>query len=92
MGIFKHLFFRHCIPIGLHANLSEGSPVCPALKEESSLLNQEGFFHGKMGIRTVLAEGLLKMSEVGARKIYIHLRHPFQTAERRYHMCLTHVL
>lgn len=55
---------RHRIPIGLHANLSEGSPVCPALKEKSSLLNEEGFFHGKMGIRTALAEGVLKMSEV----------------------------
>ncbi|XP_053135113.1 carbohydrate deacetylase isoform X2 [Hemicordylus capensis] len=55
---------RYCIPIGLHANLSEGSPVCPALKEKSSLLNEAGFFHGKMGIRAALAEGLLKMSEV----------------------------
>ncbi|KAJ6656525.1 hypothetical protein lerEdw1_003650 [Lerista edwardsae] len=55
---------RHRIPIGLHANLSEGSPVCPALKEKSSLLNEEGVFHGKMGIRTALAEGVLKMSEV----------------------------
>lgn len=55
---------RYRIPIGLHANLSEGSPVCPALKEKSSLLNEEGFFHGKTGIRTALAEGVLKMSEV----------------------------
>ncbi|XP_060641900.2 carbohydrate deacetylase [Anolis sagrei] len=55
---------RHHIPIGLHANLSEGSPVCPALKESSSLLNTEGFFHGKMGIRRVLAEGHLNMAEV----------------------------
>ncbi|XP_074869187.1 carbohydrate deacetylase isoform X4 [Carettochelys insculpta] len=54
---------RHKIPIGLHANLSEGSPVCKAL-ENSSLLNEDGFFHGKMGFRTVLAKGLLKMSEV----------------------------
>uniref|UniRef100_K7FG92 Carbohydrate deacetylase n=1 Tax=Pelodiscus sinensis TaxID=13735 RepID=K7FG92_PELSI len=54
---------RHNIPIGLHANLSEGSPVCKALKN-SSLLNKDGFFHGKMGFRTVLAKGLLKMSEV----------------------------
>ncbi|KAF7240734.1 Carbohydrate deacetylase [Varanus komodoensis] len=55
---------RYHIPIGLHANLSEGSPVCPALKQKSSLLNKDGFFHGKMGIRTALAEGLLKLSEV----------------------------
>lgn len=55
---------RHNIPIGLHANLSEGSPVCKALKKNSSLLNKDGFFHGKMGFRTVLAKGLLKMSEV----------------------------
>ncbi|KAM8797591.1 carbohydrate deacetylase [Eudromia elegans] len=55
---------RYNIPIGLHANLSEGSPVCEALKTNSSLLNQDGFFHGKMGFRTALSKGLLKMSEV----------------------------
>ncbi|NWU43074.1 YDJC deacetylase, partial [Hylia prasina] len=55
---------RHNIPIGLHANLSEGSPVCEVLKTNSSLLNQDGFFHGKMGFRTALSKGLLKMSEV----------------------------
>ncbi|XP_037734342.1 carbohydrate deacetylase [Chelonia mydas] len=55
---------RHNIPIGLHANLSEGSPVSKALEKNSSLLNKDGFFHGKMGFRTVLAKGLLKMSEV----------------------------
>ncbi|NXT37361.1 YDJC deacetylase, partial [Pelecanoides urinatrix] len=55
---------RYNIPIGLHANLSEGSPVCEMLKTNSSLLNQDGFFHGKMGFRTALSEGLLNMSEV----------------------------
>uniref|UniRef100_A0A8C6XNG5 Carbohydrate deacetylase n=1 Tax=Naja naja TaxID=35670 RepID=A0A8C6XNG5_NAJNA len=55
---------KHCIPIGLHANLSEGTPVCPALKKKSTLLNLEGFFHGKMGIRKCLNEGLLNMAEV----------------------------
>ncbi|XP_068766945.1 carbohydrate deacetylase [Struthio camelus] len=55
---------RYNIPIGLHANLSEGSPVCEVLKTNSSLLNQDGFFHGKMGFRTALSKGLLKMSEV----------------------------
>ncbi|NXP57490.1 YDJC deacetylase, partial [Chloropsis cyanopogon] len=55
---------RYNIPIGLHANLSEGSPVCEILKTNSSLLNQDGFFHGKMGFRTALSKGLLNMSEV----------------------------
>ncbi|NWI02016.1 YDJC deacetylase, partial [Tichodroma muraria] len=55
---------RYNIPIGLHANLSEGSPVCEVLKMDSSLLNQDGFFHGKMGFRTALSKGLLNMSEV----------------------------
>ncbi|NWW50856.1 YDJC deacetylase, partial [Pedionomus torquatus] len=55
---------RYSIPIGLHANLSEGSPVCEALRTNSSLLNQDGFFHGKMGFRTALSKGLLNMSEV----------------------------
>ncbi|NWR55797.1 YDJC deacetylase, partial [Bucorvus abyssinicus] len=55
---------RHNIPMGLHANLSEGSPVCEVLKTNSSLLSQDGFFHGKMGFRTALSKGLLNMSEV----------------------------
>ncbi|NXQ18483.1 YDJC deacetylase, partial [Peucedramus taeniatus] len=55
---------RYNIPIGLHANLSEGSPVCEVLKTNSSLLNQDGFFHGKMGFRTALSKGLLNMAEV----------------------------
>ncbi|KAM4809346.1 carbohydrate deacetylase isoform 2-T2 [Rhinophrynus dorsalis] len=52
------------IPIGLHANLSEGYPVCADLRENSTLVNSRGVFHGKMGIRKVLAQGLLNMSEV----------------------------
>ncbi|XP_031411780.1 carbohydrate deacetylase isoform X4 [Meleagris gallopavo] len=55
---------RYNIPIGLHANLSEGSPVCEMLKTNSSLLSEAGFFHGKMGFRTALSKGLLNMSEV----------------------------
>ncbi|XP_030647833.1 carbohydrate deacetylase [Chanos chanos] len=54
---------RHHIPIGLHANLSEGLPVSPDL-EGSSLLNKDGVFHGKMGFRKVLQSGKLNMSEV----------------------------
>ncbi|NWR49088.1 YDJC deacetylase, partial [Regulus satrapa] len=55
---------RYNIPIGLHANLSEGSPMCEVLKTNSTLLNQDGFFHGKMGFRIALSKGLLNMSEV----------------------------
>ncbi|XP_015733034.1 carbohydrate deacetylase isoform X1 [Coturnix japonica] len=55
---------RYNIPIGLHANVSEGSPVCEVLKTNSSLLNEAGFFHGKMGFRAALSKGLLNMSEV----------------------------
>lgn len=70
---------RHNIPIGLHANLSEGSPVCEVLKNNSSLLNEDGFFHGKMGFRMALAKGLLKMSEVreqGMGATHNFLGHP----------------
>ncbi|XP_042579025.1 carbohydrate deacetylase-like isoform X3 [Cyprinus carpio] len=56
---------RNHIPIGLHANLSEGLPVSQDLRG-STLLNKEGFFHGKMGFREVLQCGQLKMSEVEA--------------------------
>ncbi|KAL2091890.1 hypothetical protein ACEWY4_011688 [Coilia grayii] len=54
---------RHLIPIGLHANLSEGAPVSLNLKG-STLLNEEGFFHGKTGFRKALQSGQLNMYEV----------------------------
>uniref|UniRef100_A0A8C5PD34 Carbohydrate deacetylase n=1 Tax=Leptobrachium leishanense TaxID=445787 RepID=A0A8C5PD34_9ANUR len=55
---------RYNIPIGLHANLSEGNPVCGELRQGSTLVNTEGVFLGKMGIRKALAQGLLSMSEI----------------------------
>ncbi|XP_072000709.1 carbohydrate deacetylase isoform X2 [Engystomops pustulosus] len=55
---------RYNIPIGLHANLSEGIPVCRELHQNSTLVNAQGVFLGKMGIRKALAQGLLRMSEV----------------------------
>lgn len=54
---------RHNIPIGLHANLSEGEPVCPALRH-SSLVNHRGLFHGKMGFRLCLEKGHICLSQV----------------------------
>ncbi|XP_063313112.1 carbohydrate deacetylase [Pelobates fuscus] len=55
---------RYNIPIGLHANLSEGIPVSAELRQKSSLVNSEGVFLGKMGIRKALALGQLSMPEV----------------------------
>ncbi|RVE68841.1 hypothetical protein OJAV_G00095730 [Oryzias javanicus] len=55
---------RHQISIGLHANLSEGTPVCQMLQKSSSLTNQRGFFHGKMGFRQSLERGQLCMKQV----------------------------
>lgn len=56
---------RHQIPIGLHANLTEGVPVCHNFKKGSTtLLNQDGFFLGKMGFRKALQNGQLSMTEV----------------------------
>ncbi|KAF1388764.1 hypothetical protein PFLUV_G00066020 [Perca fluviatilis] len=55
---------RHNIPMGLHANLSEGVPVCPSLQQASTLVNQQGFFHGKMGFRQALERGQLSMKQV----------------------------
>ncbi|XP_077457028.1 carbohydrate deacetylase [Stigmatopora argus] len=55
---------RHGIPIGLHANLSEGRPVSQNLQQTSTLVNGCGFFHGKMGFRQALARHQLSMEEV----------------------------
>ncbi|TNN59711.1 Carbohydrate deacetylase [Liparis tanakae] len=52
---------RHSIPIGLHANLSEGLPVSrPAF----TLTDQHGFLRGKMGFRQALERGQLSMKQV----------------------------
>ncbi|XP_061116732.1 carbohydrate deacetylase [Conger conger] len=55
---------RYDMPIGLHANLSEGLPVCSNLRSGTTLLNKDGFFHGKMGFRKQLQNGQLRMAEV----------------------------
>ncbi|XP_008282561.1 carbohydrate deacetylase [Stegastes partitus] len=55
---------RHSIPIGLHANLSEGIPVCQSLQQASTLINQHGFFLGKIGFRQALERGQLSMEQV----------------------------
>ncbi|XP_035986906.1 carbohydrate deacetylase isoform X3 [Fundulus heteroclitus] len=55
---------RYKIPIGLHANLSEGTPVCQNLQQISTLINPQGFFHGKMGFRQALERGQLSMKQV----------------------------
>ncbi|XP_068461413.1 carbohydrate deacetylase [Clinocottus analis] len=52
---------RHSIPIGLHANLSEGLSVC---QPASTLTNQHGFLRGKMGFRQALERGQLSMKQV----------------------------
>lgn len=57
---------RHNIPMGLHANLTEGRPVCSTLQQTSTLTNQHGFFHGKMGFRQALERGQLSMEQVEA--------------------------
>ncbi|KAM9821304.1 carbohydrate deacetylase isoform 1-T1 [Syngnathus typhle] len=56
--------YRHSIPIGLHANLSEGIPVCQSLRAASTLVNERGFFHGKMGFRQALERHQLSMEQV----------------------------
>ncbi|KAM8760979.1 carbohydrate deacetylase isoform 2-T2 [Acanthopagrus schlegelii] len=55
---------RHDIPIGLHANLSEGFPVCQSLQQVSTLINPRGVFQGKMGFRQALERGQLSMKQV----------------------------
>ncbi|XP_019716442.1 carbohydrate deacetylase isoform X2 [Hippocampus comes] len=55
---------RHNIPIGLHANLSEGIPVCQSLRQDSTLVNERGFFHGKMGFRQALGRHQISMEQV----------------------------
>lgn len=57
---------RYHIPIGLHANLSEGVPVCEGLQAVSTLVDQRGVFLGKMGFRQALQQDRLSMNQVEA--------------------------
>lgn len=63
-GQAAELAKRHNIPVGLHANLSEGVPVCRRLRQRSTLVDHRGMFHGKMGVRQVLEGSELSMEEV----------------------------
>ncbi|XP_061673611.1 carbohydrate deacetylase isoform X2 [Syngnathoides biaculeatus] len=55
---------KHNIPIGLHANLTEGIPVCQSLRQASTLINEAGFFRGKIGFRQALGRYQLSMEQV----------------------------
>ncbi|XP_035690121.1 carbohydrate deacetylase-like [Branchiostoma floridae] len=54
----------HSIPLGLHLNLTEGRPVCNRLREGSSLVDGDGWFHGKLGVRKAAYSGGLDATEV----------------------------
>ncbi|XP_074062693.1 carbohydrate deacetylase [Macrotis lagotis] len=55
---------RFGLPVGLHANLSEGRPVSARLGPGASLLGPGGCFLGKMGFREALARGRVSLPEV----------------------------
>ncbi|KAM9391945.1 carbohydrate deacetylase isoform 2-T2 [Pholidichthys leucotaenia] len=54
---------RHNIPMGLHANLSEGIPVCQS-QQASTLINEQGFFHGKIGFRQAIERRQISLKQV----------------------------
>lgn len=49
------------IPLGLHLNLTEGSPI---KQKCSSLTSENGFFKGKFGFREALMRGEIDLKEV----------------------------
>ncbi|MEE6512615.1 hypothetical protein FKM82_019714 [Ascaphus truei] len=90
---------RYNIPIGLHANLSEGRPVCPELRQNSSLVSARGVFLGKLGIRRALEQGLLSMSEnpqqwkVDNQHVHVlpRIRQVFAQILREHGICYTRI-
>lgn len=55
------------LPVGLHVNLTEGSPISPLDGVKSLLAPPElKYFRGKMGFRDALAAGQVDMQEVAA--------------------------
>ena len=56
-------FIWHClIFVGLHLNLTEGSPVGDG--PYKSIVGTDGFMLGKFGIRIAMAAGKIDMAEV----------------------------
>ncbi len=54
---------KHNIPAGIHINLTEGVPICPATTV-SSLVNDDGVFRGKFGFFEALEQGRIQLNEV----------------------------
>ena len=47
------------LPMGIHLNLTEGRPISPDLARIRSLVDADGFMHGKIGLRDQLAQGAI---------------------------------
>jgi predicted glycoside hydrolase/deacetylase ChbG (UPF0249 family) len=54
----------HDVPIGIHLNLTEGRPVTNDVRRIESLVNADGFMHGKFGLRHKLREGRIQLEHV----------------------------
>ena len=56
-GDFSDEARRVQLPFGLHLNLTEGRPISVDRSRIRSLIDADGFFHGKFGLRTKLSNG-----------------------------------
>lgn len=56
-GKFSEEIRRFDIPTGLHLNLTEGRPISENIDRIRSLIDENGHFHGKFGLREKLNEG-----------------------------------
>lgn len=51
------------LPVGLHFNISEGSPICKQ-EDVATLVNRDGFFWGKSETRQELDDGRIKKEHI----------------------------
>lgn len=52
------------IPMGIHINLTEGRPITKDLLKIQSLINSQGFLHGKFGLRNELEQGNIQLEHI----------------------------
>ncbi|XP_074641541.1 carbohydrate deacetylase-like [Tubulanus polymorphus] len=54
---------KYNLPLGLHMNVTEGKPICPATLQ-TSLTDDTGSFHDKMSFITLLESGSINMPDL----------------------------
>lgn len=65
------------LPMGIHLNLTEGQPISTDIDRIRSLVDSQGYFHGKFGLRNELEKDCIEIEHV-EYEIRMQLKRYFQ--------------